>query len=239
MVGRFAKCTNSYLCKNISKVFVQKTTTTLLGLSLAVAAILAVSVTTQNAYAHASFVLHPNHATQPTAHEVRIVMGHTNEPTFGVYPGIHDGKHGLEIFLSDRDTKLPIGTASMTADMYYFKNWNKFNAATSLSQATEKEMNVPLSGVHGDKGHFIIREVQKPGIYGYTLHGTVTYFDGSVMPIAPGDPPVGEGLTKFCKLSDPAQPTSKFDTPGWNGGFGCTKSIKDIKFPDKMNDNWG
>jgi hypothetical protein len=175
--------------------------------------------------------------TQPTAHEVRIVLGHSNEPTYGAYPGIHDGKHGLEITLSDLNTKLPVSTASITADMYYFKNFKKFSEATSLDQATDKMLNVPVGGVHGEKGKFLYREVQKPGIYGYTLKGTVTYYDGSVIPIGAGDPSDGLGLTKFCKSPD--GDTSKFDTPGWSGAYGCTNSIKDIKFPDKSNDHWG
>jgi len=207
----------------------------LLGLSLTLAAVFVVSVSTQNAYAHALMELHPNHVTQPGAHEVQIVLGHTNEPTFGALPGIHDGKHNMEVFLEDLNTALPIGGASLTADMYYFKDYKSFKKASSLNKADDKELNVPVKGVYGDTGHYLVREVQKPGIYGYTLKGTVTYFDGSVMPIAPGDPPSGNnGVTVFCKTPD--GDTSKFNTPGWFGSYGCTEDIRDIMFPDYRHD---
>ena len=55
------------------------------------------------AFPHASLVIDPE---EEHANDIRIVLGHTNEPAYGKLPGIHDGKHNLEVDLSDGATIL-------------------------------------------------------------------------------------------------------------------------------------
>jgi len=47
---------------------------------------------------------------------IAVVVGHTDEPSYGVKPGIHDGEHELEVTLSDNATGLPIGDAQLKTD---------------------------------------------------------------------------------------------------------------------------
>jgi hypothetical protein len=46
-----------------------------------------------------------------------------------------------------------------------------------------------------------------------------------------------ENTTKFCSI--PGEDLTKFDSPGWNGSFGCPQNIKSIFFPpaSKYPDN--
>ena len=57
------------------------------------------------AFPHASLIIDPE---EEHANNITIVLGHTNEPAFGKLPGIHDGKHYLEVDISDTNTTLPI-----------------------------------------------------------------------------------------------------------------------------------
>ena len=148
------------------------------------------------------------------------MLGHTNEPTFGVLPGVHDGKHGVEVFLEDAATVLPLTGANLKVDKYYFKSINRFSKATSLEQADTIQKNVVLGGVFGDPGHYLSRQIQQPGIYGYRLYGTIDYFGEGTIPV---------DLTVFC--SSPTGDTTKFNSENWFGGYGCTDNIKDIYFP--------
>lgn len=178
----------------------------------------------QQAFGHASTTL--TLTEDPVVgKKIRVVLGHTNEPTFGAKPGIHDGKHNMEVFLSDSDTRLPLAGASLKADMYYFKDIKAFNKATSPDDATEKRLGVAVGSVFGDPGHYLIREVQKDGIYGYRLYGTINYF---------GEGSIGIDSTIFCRSSE--GDTSKFNSPGWSGSYGCTEEIDDILFPEKNED---
>ncbi len=59
------------------------------------------------AFPHAVTVVAPP-ADQVNAKPIVVVLGHANEPTFGVLPGVHDGKHGVEVFLEDAATVLPL-----------------------------------------------------------------------------------------------------------------------------------
>lgn len=157
--------------------------------------------------------------------EVTIVLGHTNEPTFGAKPGIHDGKHNLEVFLEDGATALPISGAELQVDKYYFKDFAAFMKAKTVNDATETEKGVALGGVFGDPGHYVARQVQKDGIYGYRLYGTIHYFGVAELDV---------DSTVFCRT--PEGDTTKFNSPGWFGGYGCTEDIDDILFPEKNSD---
>jgi hypothetical protein len=84
-----------------------------------------------------------------------------------------------------------------------------------------------LSPVFGDAGHYMARQVMQPGIYGYRLYGTIDYFGMAEVPI---------DTTVFCRAADSeggaAGNTSKFNSEGWGGGYGCTERIADIYFPN-------
>ncbi|MEM2760903.1 MAG: hypothetical protein QXU32_12935 [Nitrososphaerales archaeon] len=160
--------------------------------------------------------------------KILIVIGHTNEPTFGAKTGIHDGKHHVEVFLEDEATGLPLANANLKVDKYYFKDLSAFNKATSVNQATEVQTNISLRPVFGDPGHYMARQIQKDGIYGYRLYGTISYF---------GEAQVTINETIFCRLGaeggSGGGDTSKFNTAGWFGGYGCTDDITKISFPQK------
>jgi len=188
---------------------------------------------------HASFVLVPDDEDprQEHANPIRLVLGHTNEPAFGKLPGIHDGKHYVEIELTDNATALPIQGSNETSepglellnteifiDKYYFKDIESFNNAQSPEDADAIEQNVPMSAVFGSPGLFYNRQIVDEGIYGYTIRGVINYYGVANVPIPE--------ITKFCSPSGAnAQDTSKFDSPGWTGSFGCVENIKDIFFP--------
>lgn len=202
---------------------------TMLVLLAGIAIISASSLSVNEAFAkpHASLLLEPdpNDPNQEHVNTIRVVLGHTNEPSFGKLPGLHDGKHFLEVELSDDATTLPIGTASLFADKYYFKDATSFENAQSLQDADQKELNVPISAVFGSPGLFYNRQVQDPGIYGYTLRGSINYFDVGTVPI--------KDTTIFCSIS--GQELSKFNSEGWSGSYGCTQNLKSIFFPESVD----
>src|SRR5918993_3710136 len=57
------------------------------------------------AFPHASIIIEPE---EEHANPIEIVLGHTDEPAFGKLPGIHDGKHFVEVRLLDERTTLPL-----------------------------------------------------------------------------------------------------------------------------------
>ncbi len=170
------------------------------------------------AFPHASLIIDPE---DEHANDIQIILGHTNEPAFGKLPGIHDGKHNLEVELSDAATTLPIQEANITADKYYFKDLKSFQRAQSLDDGDAIQKNVTVSAVFGQPGTFYNRQVIDPGIYGYTIRGTINYYDVALVPFE---------ATKFCSI--PGEDLTKFDTPdSWTGSFGCPQNIKSIFFP--------
>lgn len=205
-------------------------------IAIALAAVLAIAIvpiSLQRAFAHAHTDLDVPASEHLMSKKVTFVLGHTAEPTFGVEPGVHDGIHNMEILLSDTATKLPLTGAILKVDKYYFKNIESFNKARSVNDANEIAKNVTVGTVFGDPGHYMVRQVQADGIYGYHVYGTIDYFKVAQIPI---------DTTVFCKASD--GDTSKFNSPGWSGGFGCTEDINNIAFPkdaisSKNNDNNG
>jgi hypothetical protein len=178
----------------------------------------------QQAFAHANTTL--TVAQDPVAgKKVRVTVGHTNEPTYGAAPGIHDGKHNFEVLLADSDTRLPLTGASLKVDKYYFKDIKSFSKAKTVNEADEIEKGVTVGAVFGDAGHYMARQVQKEGIYGYRLYGTISYFGEATMNI---------DSTVFCASAE--GDTTKFNSAGWRSSFGCTENIADIAFPEKNAD---
>jgi len=156
---------------------------------------------------------------------VTIVLGHSAEPAYGAKPGIDDGKHAVEVFLEDSATALPLTGAQLKVDKYYFSDFKTFSKAKSLKDATETETGVAVGSVFGDPGHYLARQVVKDGIYGYRLYGTVNYFSVATLNV---------DSTVFCKSGN--GDTTKFNSPGWVGSFGCPENIDDILFPENNSD---
>lgn len=171
------------------------------------------------AHAHTTLTLEDEHVA---GKEIEVVLGHANEPTYGARPGIHDGKHGLEVSISDVATGLPLTGATLQADKYYFKDIASFEKAESVQDADAIEEGVTVGAVFGEDGQYMARQVQQPGIYGYRLYGNVSYFGVATVPI---------DTTVFCRSAD--GDTSKFNSEGWAGGFGCTTNIDDSRFPER------
>jgi hypothetical protein len=183
---------------------------------------LLVSTAPALAFPHALRVVtpDPNDPHQEHAKPILMVLGHTNEPTFGKKGGFHDGKHHLEVFLEDQATSLPLKGANLKADKYYFKDLKAFDKAKTVNDATKIKKDVAVGGVFGDPGHYIARQVQDSGIYGYRIYGTIDYFGVAQVPI---------DTIVFCESS--TGDTTKFNSDGWFGGYGCTDKIEDIFFP--------
>ena len=182
------------------------------------------------AFPHASLIIEPdeNDPNQEHANPIELIVGHTNEPAFGKLPGIHDGKHYLEVELTDEATALPIQGSNETfpetelfADKYYFRDIESFQNAQSPEDADAIERNVPLDPVFGQPGLFYNRQIVDEGIYGYTIRGAINYYGVALVPIEP--------VTIFCSSEE--GDTSKFNSEGWVGSFGCVENIKDIFFP--------
>lgn len=176
---------------------------------------------TGSAFAHAHMVLTPD---IENVNPISVVIGHTNEPTFGVKPGVHNGMHNLEVFLEDAETAIPLTGAQLSIDKYYFRDLRSFERASSLDRADQIERNVTVGGVFGDPGHYEADQIHQPGIYGYRLYGTIDYFGIADVPI---------DTTIFCELEDGSGDTTKFNSEGWGGGYGCTSDIEDLYFPNE------
>ncbi|MEO9295006.1 MAG: hypothetical protein ABI347_05345 [Nitrososphaera sp.] len=185
-----------------------------------VAMLVATPLLAQQAFAHAHTELAVSQDAVVAGKKIRVVVGHTSEPTYGAKPGIHDGKHNLEVLLSDSETGLPLTGAMLKADRYYFKDLRSFNKAKSVADADSVAKGTTIGAVFGDAGHYMARQVQKAGIYGYRIYGNVSYFGVASVPI---------DSVVFCKSNDGN--TTKFNSPGWSGGFGCTQDINSIAFP--------
>ena len=187
----------------------------------AIAAVMLVSlVGTEQAFAHGGkvfvFTL-PNGETRA----LTFIMGHSNEPTFAQEKGKHDGKHNMELFISDSATGLNLASADLVADKFYYKNEKQFKRDAKDGSLEPREKDVEVGGVFGDPGHYYAgRQVHAAsGIYGYHVTGTVDYFGVVDVPI---------DVMAFCRDAP-----SDFNTQGWFGGYGCTSDIDDIKFPQR------
>jgi hypothetical protein len=184
--------------------------------------IISLPATIQPAFAHSETTLPLNLDDQP-GRSIVVVVGHSNEPAYGAKPGIHDGMHGLEVTLSDNATGLPIGGAQLKADKYYFANLQSFESATSVNDADEIEEGIDVREVFGETGSYLDRQLVADGIYGYRLYGNISYFEAANVTL---------DSTIFCTLSDDeVGNTTKFNSPGWSGSFGCPQDIDTIAFP--------
>ncbi|MDP9015824.1 MAG: hypothetical protein M3M87_03585 [Thermoproteota archaeon] len=191
------------------------------------AIVLSSPTTVQPAFAHADTILSVNiedDEEQQQGGGIVVVVGHTNEPAYGAKPGIHDGLHGLEVTISDNATGLPIGDAQLRADKYYFADLESFNSAASVEDADEIEEGINVGEVFGETGSYLARQVVADGIYGYRLYGNISYF---------GTANVTIDSTIFCSTPDQEEggDTTKFNSPGWSGSFGCPQDIDTIAFP--------
>jgi hypothetical protein len=178
--------------------------------------------TIQPAFAHAETILPINVGVQQ-GRGIVIVVGHSNEPSYGVKPGIHDGLHGLEVTISDNATGLPIGDAQLRADRYYFTDLESFNSATSVEDADQIQEGIDVGAVFGENGRYLARQLVADGIYGYRIYGNISYF---------GVTNIAIDSTIFCSASEEeGGNTAKFNSPGWSGSFGCPQDIDTIAFP--------
>lgn len=197
----------------------KKTHLIALAATLATMVLLVSTSFTGNAFAHAHLTLTPD---IEHVNPITVIVGHTNEPTFGVKPGVHQGIHGLEISIEDANTALPLSGAHLKADKYYFGDFRSFERAMSLSRADQVETNITVSEVFGEPGHYLARQIVQPGIYGYRIYGTIDYFGVAEVPI---------DVTVFC--TTPEGNTSKFNSGDWHGTFGCVNDINDLYFPNE------
>ncbi len=184
--------------------------------------ILSSPTTIQPAFAHAETIL-PVNVDDESARGIVVVVGHSNEPSYGAKPGIHDGMHGLEVTISDNATGLPIGDAQLRADKYYFTDFESFDSATSVEDADEIDEGIDLDEVFGETGSYLARQIVTDGIYGYRIYGNISYFEAGNVTI---------DSTIFCALPDEEGGNlTKFNSPGWSGSFGCPQDINTIAFP--------
>ena len=177
---------------------------------------------TGSAFAHSHMTLTPD---IENVNSISVTIGHANEPTYGAKAGIHDGKHAFEVAIEDAETTLPLEGAELKVDKYYFRNIESFNRATSPEQADQVEKNVTVGAVFGEPGTYMARQVMQPGIYGYRLYGTISYFGIAEVPI---------DTVMFCGMGSSGN-TSKFNGEGGSGSFGCTDDINGEYFPPRAN----
>jgi hypothetical protein len=201
-----------------------KTATAAMSIASALAAIglLLASSFTVTVYAHGHLILTPD---IENVNPISVTLGHSNEPAFGVQPGVHNGMHSVEVSLEDSNTTLPLVGADLRIDKYYFRDFESFQNATSIEQADQVEQNITVGEVFGEPGQYRALQIVQPGIYGYRLYGTINYFEVAEVPI---------DTVFFCTLNSDdgaSENTSKFNSEGWEGEYGCVSDINDIYFP--------
>jgi hypothetical protein len=201
-----------------------KTATTATSIASALAAIglLVASSFTVTVYAHGNLILAPD---MENVNPISVTFGHSDEPAFGVQPGVHDGMHSVEVSLEDTNTTLPLVGADLRIDKYYFRDFESFQNATSPEQADQVEQNITVGEVFGEPGQYRALQIVQPGIYGYRLYGTINYFEVADVPI---------DTIFFCAPNSEdgiSANTSKFNSGGWEGEYGCVSDINDIYFP--------
>lgn len=200
----------------------RRSTISVIAIVTALAIVMSSPTTIQPAFAHAETIL-PVNIDGQQGRGIVVVIGHSNEPSYGTKPGIHDGLHGLEVTISDNATGLPIGDAQLRADKYYFTDLESFNSATSVEDADQIQEGIDVAEVFGETGSYLARQIVADGIYGYRLHGNVSYFGVGNVTI---------DSTIFCESSEEeGGNTTKFNSPGWLGSFGCPQNIDTIAFP--------
>jgi hypothetical protein len=215
---------NKHMDKKNTRYWIESRRRDLASVSVIVATftiILSSPATIQPVFAHSETAL-PVNVNDQANKSILVVVGHSNEPAYGAKPGIHDGIHGLEVILSDNATGLPIGDAQLKADKYYFRDLQSFDNARSVGDADETQEGIDVGAVFGETGHYLARQIIADGIYGYRLYGNVSYFGAANVTI---------DSTVFCTAPDDEGSTTKFNSPGWSGSFGCPQDIDTIAFP--------
>ena len=203
----------------------RRSAVSLIAVVTSLAIVLSSPTTIQPAFAHADTILPVNMGDEgQQGRGIIVVIGHSDEPAYGAKPGIHDGLHGLEVTISDNATGLPIGGAQLRADKYYFTDLESFNSATSVEDADQIQEGIEVGEIFGETGSYLARQIIADGIYGYRLYGNVSYFEVGNVTI---------DSTIFCSTSDEegGADTTKFNSPGWSGSFGCPQDIDTIAFP--------
>jgi len=176
-------------------------------------------VVSEQAFAHGGKIISHHDGVTGLFGLITVVIGHNDEPTRAQESGKWTGEHPMELFISDTATGLNLADAKLTVDKYYYKNDKKFNKALEKG-FVPLETDVPVTAVHGDPGHFFARQIlAEPGIYGYHVKGTVSYFGVFDVPV---------DVKAFCRDA----PENDF-TDLTFGGFGCTSDIDNGKFPGK------
>jgi hypothetical protein len=208
-----------------------KTATTAMSITSVFVAIglVVASSFTGTAYAHGRLILAPD---MENVNPISVTFGHSDEPAFGVQPGVHNGMHSVEVSLEDSNTTLPLLGADLRIDKYYFRDFESFQNATSPEQADQVEQNITVGEVFGEPGQYRAHQIVQPGIYGYRLYGTINYFEVAEVPI---------DTIFFCAPNSEdgaSADTSKFNSEGWEEEYGCVSDINDIYFPtdnDQIN----
>jgi hypothetical protein len=164
---------------------------------------------------HASLVLVPDKADerQEHANPITLVLGHTNEPAFGKLPGIHDGKHFVEIILEDEATALPIQGSSEESDP-------EGNNGETDPEGNNGETDPIVNNEETDADSGLSNTEIVIDKF-YTIRGVINYYNVANVPIPE--------VTKFCSSQE--GDTTDFDKGDWSGSFGCPTDIKDIFFP--------
>lgn len=149
-----------------------------------------------------------------------IIIGHTNEPSFGAEDGKWVGKHDVQVLLRDADGN-PLSGAELEVDKYYFENVKKYNKADKIKDAFAISRNNVLGEKHGSPGEYISHQTISSGIYGYDVQGTLA--DGQKFRVV-----------AFCLEKGMKDPT-KFERGAALSEFTCPQDIDDIAFPPKEN----
>ena len=195
--------------------------------ALAAMALMLSAGSIRSAFAHESFTF-PVTSSHLQNKEAVLVIGHSAEPAFGVERGVTNGLHNLELSLTDFDTKMPLAGAQLKADKYYFKDIESFNAATPLNYADANQTGVTVGGIFGQPGFYQARQLVSEGIYGYRIYGTIDYFGEASVPI---------DVTTFCRSTEGN--TTKFNSLGFPGGYGCVSDVETFAFPSNALQNNG
>lgn len=190
-----------------------------------VAAVMLFSLASQEAFAHGNQKIDvPDaHFGDDVVRQIKVVLGHNDEPTTAQEDGKSSGNHPMELFISDTRTGLNLSGAVLTVDKYFYPTVAAMQAEFDTDgEFTPLETGVRVGGVHGDPGHYFARQIlTESGIYGYHVTGHVSYFGVINVPI---------DVMATCR-DVPESLRSEFNTSDFEGGFGCTTDIDDGKFP--------
>lgn len=194
---------------------ISKNTSILMFSAVAVTMLVTIGLS-EDAFAHGRY-LQDFDIANGKERTITIVLGHTNEPTRAQSEGKWSGEHPVEIFVRDTRTNLNINGATLFVDKFFWTDEAAYDA-----DKDPLEEDVRAGPAFGTPGKYHARQIlAEPGFYGYRVHGEVTYFDGTEVPIE---------FQAVCRDA-PAAMLADFNTPGFIGGFGCTNDIDDGKFP--------